>query len=125
MSRTACDHVDMASEPPVTLSGDIGEYIVKDRRPNGELTLVPDTVWSRASHRGNGPRRSFTVAAPLWFHSLGQGFGGAFFFRGHSGQRAGQRGRARYGARFVRHYPCACAVDGQRRFPASAIPLLA
>jgi hypothetical protein len=28
----------------VTLSGDIvGEHIVKDRRPNGELTLVPDT----------------------------------------------------------------------------------
>jgi hypothetical protein len=28
----------------VTLSGDIvGAYIVKDRRPNGELTLVPDT----------------------------------------------------------------------------------
>lgn len=28
----------------VTLSGDIaGEYIVKDERPDGELTLVPDT----------------------------------------------------------------------------------
>jgi hypothetical protein len=44
INRTTCDHVDMASEPHVTLSGDIvGEYIVKDRRPNGELTLVPDT----------------------------------------------------------------------------------
>jgi hypothetical protein len=33
--------------PHVTLSGDIvGEYIiVKDRRPNGELTLVPDTAY--------------------------------------------------------------------------------
>jgi hypothetical protein len=39
-----CDHGDMASEPHVTLSGNIvGEYIVKDRRPNGALTLVPDT----------------------------------------------------------------------------------
>jgi hypothetical protein len=28
----------------VTLSGDIvGEYVVKDRQPNGVLTLVPDT----------------------------------------------------------------------------------
>ncbi len=28
----------------VTLSGDIaGEYIVKDERPDGELTLVPNT----------------------------------------------------------------------------------
>jgi hypothetical protein len=28
----------------VTLTGDIaGEYIVKDERPDGELTLVPDT----------------------------------------------------------------------------------
>jgi hypothetical protein len=34
---------DMASEPHVTLSGDIvGEYVVKDRRPDGELRLVPD-----------------------------------------------------------------------------------
>jgi len=33
----------MASEPHVTLSGDIvGEYVVKDRRPDGELRLVPD-----------------------------------------------------------------------------------
>jgi hypothetical protein len=44
IGRITCDHGDMASEPHVTLSGDIvGEYIVKDRRPNGELTLVPDT----------------------------------------------------------------------------------
>lgn len=43
MGRITCAHGDMAS-PHVTLSGDIvGEYIVKDRRPNGELTLVPDT----------------------------------------------------------------------------------
>ncbi len=33
----------MASEPHVTLSGDIvGEYVVKDKRPDGELRLVPD-----------------------------------------------------------------------------------
>jgi hypothetical protein len=37
MGLITCDHGDMASEPHVTLSGDIvGEYIVKDRRPNGE-----------------------------------------------------------------------------------------
>jgi hypothetical protein len=33
----------MASEPHVTLSGDIvGQYVVKDRRPDGRLVLVPD-----------------------------------------------------------------------------------
>jgi len=33
----------MASEPHVTLSGDIvGEYVVKKKGPSGELTLVPD-----------------------------------------------------------------------------------
>lgn len=43
MSRTTCDHGHMASDPHVTLSGDIiGEYLVKDRRPDGELRLVPD-----------------------------------------------------------------------------------
>lgn len=44
LGRITCDHGVMASEAHVTLSGDIvGAYIVKDRRPNGELTLVPDT----------------------------------------------------------------------------------
>jgi hypothetical protein len=34
----------MATEPHVTLSGDIvGEYVVKKKSPSGELTLVPDT----------------------------------------------------------------------------------
>jgi len=43
MSRTTCDHGCMVSDPHVTLSGDIvGEYVVKDRRPDGELRLVPD-----------------------------------------------------------------------------------
>ncbi len=43
MSQTTCDHEHMASGPHVTLSGDIvGEYVVKDRRPDGELRLVPD-----------------------------------------------------------------------------------
>jgi hypothetical protein len=33
----------MASEPHVTLSGDIvGEYVVEDRRADGRLVLVPD-----------------------------------------------------------------------------------
>jgi len=34
----------MGEQAHVKLSGDInGEYIVKDERPDGELTLVPDT----------------------------------------------------------------------------------
>jgi hypothetical protein len=34
----------VAAPPHVTLSGDIvGEYVVKDKRPGGELRLVPDT----------------------------------------------------------------------------------
>jgi hypothetical protein len=34
----------MATQPHVTLSGDInGDYVVKDKGPNGELTLVPDS----------------------------------------------------------------------------------
>jgi hypothetical protein len=49
----------MASEAHMTLSGDIvGEYIVKDRRPNGELTLVPDTypkvTWAEMLERSGG-----------------------------------------------------------------------
>jgi hypothetical protein len=36
-------HVTLSGQPHVTLSGDIaGEYVVKDRRPDGELRLVPD-----------------------------------------------------------------------------------
>jgi len=43
-SRTICDHLGMGKPAHVTLSGDIaGDYIVKDKRPDGELTLVPDT----------------------------------------------------------------------------------
>lgn len=34
----------VAEQAHVTLSGDLaGEYVVIDQRPNGELTLVPDT----------------------------------------------------------------------------------
>lgn len=34
----------VAAPAHVTLSGDIeGEYIVEDRRPDGRLSLVPDT----------------------------------------------------------------------------------
>jgi hypothetical protein len=41
----------MASEPHVTVSGDIvGEYIVDEREPGGGLRLVPDT--SIAAIRG-------------------------------------------------------------------------
>jgi hypothetical protein len=35
----------VAAPPHVTLSGDIeGEYVVEDRRPDGRLVLVPDTI---------------------------------------------------------------------------------
>lgn len=44
MDRITCDHGVVGEQAHVTLSGDInGEYVVKDERPNGELTLVPDT----------------------------------------------------------------------------------
>jgi hypothetical protein len=34
----------VVAPPHVTLSGDIvGEYVVMDKRPDGELRLVPDT----------------------------------------------------------------------------------
>jgi hypothetical protein len=34
----------MASQPHVTLSGDIsGDYLVEDRQPDGRLVLVPDS----------------------------------------------------------------------------------
>ena len=43
----------MASEAHVTLSGDIvGEYVVKDRRPDGELRLVPDEYPATAPKYG-------------------------------------------------------------------------
>ncbi len=46
----------VATQPHVTLSGDIvGEYIVKDKGPDGELTLVPDTSWKAILAR-NGER---------------------------------------------------------------------
>lgn len=64
VSRTICDHGDMASEPHVTLSGDIvGEYIVKDRRPNGELTLVPDIYPTVTPKYGGRPATAEEFAA--------------------------------------------------------------
>ena len=34
----------VATQPHVTLSGDInGDYVLKDKGPGGEITLVPDT----------------------------------------------------------------------------------
>ena len=37
----------VAEQAHVTLSGDIeGEYIVEDRRPDGRLSLAPDTAAS-------------------------------------------------------------------------------
>lgn len=42
----------------VTLSGDIaGEYVVVDRRPDGELTLAPDKSW-KATLARNGEREA-------------------------------------------------------------------
>jgi hypothetical protein len=46
----------VAAPPHVTLSGDlVGEYVVTDQRPDGELTLVPDTSWAATLAR-NGER---------------------------------------------------------------------
>ncbi|HEY5342625.1 MAG TPA: hypothetical protein VIJ66_03090 [Solirubrobacteraceae bacterium] len=46
----------VATQPHVTLSGDIvGEYLVKDKGPDGELTLVPDKSWKAILAR-NGER---------------------------------------------------------------------
>ena len=49
----------VAAPPHVTLSGDlVGEYIVKDEGPDGELTLVPDTYpavkWAEMLERSGG-----------------------------------------------------------------------
>lgn len=44
LAERAGYNLAMATEPHVTLSGDIvGDYIVKRKGPAGELTLVPDT----------------------------------------------------------------------------------
>ena len=38
----------------VTLSGGLaGEYVIKDKQPDGELTLVPDTSIAAISRRHN------------------------------------------------------------------------
>ena len=49
----------VAAPPHVTLSGDItGEYVVKKKGPDGELTLVPDTyptvTWAEMLERSGG-----------------------------------------------------------------------
>jgi hypothetical protein len=49
----------MAAEAHVTLSGDIvGAYVVKKKKANGELTLVPDTypavTWTEMLERSGG-----------------------------------------------------------------------
>lgn len=42
----------------VRLSDDrVGEYVVKDERPDGSLTLVPDTSWKAILAR-NGAREA-------------------------------------------------------------------
>ena len=52
MGLITCDHGDMASEPHVTLSGDIvGEYVVEDRRPDGELPSSRHLSGDRAGVR--------------------------------------------------------------------------
>lgn len=64
VARITCHHGVMASEPHVTLSGDIvGAYIVKDRRPNGELTLVPDTYPAVAPEYSGRPATADEFAA--------------------------------------------------------------
>lgn len=42
----------MELHPHVQLSGDrVGEYVVTDERPDGSLTLVPDTSWKAIKER--------------------------------------------------------------------------
>ena len=42
--QVACHHRGMAEQAHVKLSGDrTGDYVVADERPDGSLTLVPDT----------------------------------------------------------------------------------
>ena len=42
--HAACHHRGMAKQAHVKLSGDrAGDYVVADERPDGSLTLVPDT----------------------------------------------------------------------------------
>ncbi|MGH7690291.1 MAG: hypothetical protein ACREN3_11860 [Gemmatimonadaceae bacterium] len=44
----------VATQPHVTLSGDIvGEYVVKDKQPDGELRLLPDTSIAAIRKRHN------------------------------------------------------------------------
>lgn len=39
----------------VTLSGDInGKYVVRDRRPDGELVIAPETEWEAMLSRAGG-----------------------------------------------------------------------
>ena len=56
VSWITCDHGHMASEPHVTLSGDItGAYVVKKKSANGELTLVPDEYPATVPQYGGRP----------------------------------------------------------------------
>jgi hypothetical protein len=61
----------MASEPHVTLSGDIvGAYIVKDKQPDGELRLVPDTyptvTWAEMLERSGGREMTAEESEAFW-----------------------------------------------------------
>ena len=45
----------MESHAHVKLSGDrAGEYVVTEERPDGSLTLVPDTSWKAVQARTGG-----------------------------------------------------------------------
>ena len=57
----------VAAPPHVTLSGDrAGEYIVKDERPDGELTLVPDASWAARLARHGERTMTPEESAEFW-----------------------------------------------------------
>lgn len=62
----------MAKHVYVTLSGEIsGKYIIKDRRPNGELRLVPDdgypaTSWATVLKRSGGREMTPEESKAFW-----------------------------------------------------------
>lgn len=66
-SRITCDHLRMAKEAHVKLSGDIsGRYVVTDQRAGGELTLVPDTSWEAILERSGGQEMTAEESAEFW-----------------------------------------------------------
>jgi hypothetical protein len=57
----------MSEQAHVQLIGDInGHYVVTDRRPGGELTLVPDTSWAAMLERLGGRELTAEESSEFW-----------------------------------------------------------